>query len=268
MHARLAVAAGLSCLLSILVVVGPAAALSCEQVSDARAFASSTAVFSGELIAYEQVGDPLTLGTAISTFRVEWVFKGKLAPEVKILSGGLDDTRPTPPGHFLIYASDLDSQERSDRIQGRINDLDQQLVQLQQPLHDAEARLRTTADAEARQQLQTAQEAAAANVGSQRKALEQQKAKYEEQLAAPALAGVTLDWPACGARLRPLPIPSSFGKGVEPRGDNTEAQPLPHSKSWFEGERRWSAVGAAIGLAALAIWGLKRTWRRAQSSGP
>ena len=105
MHARLAVASVLSCLLPFLIVVSPAAALSCEPVSDGRAFASSSAVFSGELTAYEKVGDPLALGTAVSTFRVERVFKGKLEPEVKVLSEGLDDTRPTPPGQFLIYAS-------------------------------------------------------------------------------------------------------------------------------------------------------------------
>lgn len=233
----------------------------CKPQREAR-FRRVERYFSGELLAYEQVGEPWTFGTAVSTFTVERVFKGKLDLTVKVLSSG-HQSGPTPSRQrLLVYAVDLDRPGRTALLQNRIDELDTKLSEIQRPLQEVDARLSTTADPKIRAELQALRAAETGNLIRSREALDQQMGRYIEQLTAVSRADVTLQFTACGASVRQLPVPSSLGKGVEPRGDKTDVQPPPPAASWSDPEGLWLAVAAAVGLVALGIWVLTTTRRR------
>ena len=272
MRARLALVVG-SSLVSGLAGVGPAAALSCVRLSDEAYLAGSTAVFSGEVVAYEEVGgDPRDRGTAVLTFAVDRVFKGKLEPEVKVGSGGPFSERPRT-GRFLIYADEIGSGR--DLLQRQVVRLDKQLDELQEPLREIEARLNAATDPKARAQEQIARDEEADRIRSPRETLERTKNDLTAQLTAGALRDVQLVWGPCsGSRAltrtseyqSTSPIPASLGKGSAPRGIDTEAPPPPRT-SVAGRLAPWWPVGLGTILVGLGSWILTRRRRSARSAG-
>ena len=268
MRARLALVVG-SWLVPALVGVGPAAALSCQPLSDEAYLASSAAVFSGEVIAYEEVGDPRERGTAVVTFAVDRVFKGKLEPEVKVSSGGPYGERPRA-GRFLIYADDYGP--RRDLLQSQVVRLDEQLDALRQN----QARLNVPPpDPKSGYKQQSAPEEEANRIRFQRQQLERVKIDLTEQLDAGALENVKLAWDPCsGSRAlaqtsdseRARPIPASLGKGVAPRGSDT-ADPPPPTTSFADRLAPWWPAVLGTTLVGPGTWILTRRRRRARAAG-
>jgi len=275
MHARLVLAVLVACVVPLVLGVGPAAACSCAAVSDKAALKGATAVFTGDVIAYEEVGDPRDRGANVWTFAARRVFKGKVEPVVKVISGGPCGIELPRTGRFLMYTSESSTPETRRQLQERLADIEKQIDELQRPLRDAEARLGTSSDPKARSETQSVQDAEAAGVG-QLNVLEQQRDRIRIRLI-PPIADIKLAASLCsgsravGTGAGPSgpnllkPVPPSFGSGVAPRGIETEV-PAPPQRLVRDRLASWWTAGALGVLATLGTWALKTRRRRSSRS--